>query len=275
MANYSSINIYHPIQDFSSKDQEYFKKYYEAEQETRKAKPKEGWIGLSYNNFVADYIGLPPKDENDSNPWSRIQKYASFRQYEDGTLLVHLWGYKHNTSLGHFILDFSEKGRNYVPSTWRIACMSGAVDAGCVMSSDGQPFCYASINISLVEAINNVERYLNAAYKLPVTKELGVWAYFSQFCGKLEEFGKWLARHYVLSIEPEKCLVVLDWGEVAFFYCEDKEMKKAAENKPFIKVLRKLEAATTSELALKFIGNYQSVKNITVELIKEMGFFLL
>src|SRR3989344_3818558 len=247
MANWSSLRIYHPIEDFEKTDQEYFKKYHEAVKASEKYWIPEGdrkrWEAkFSYEAFIADYMNFPSSKDD----WSRIKTHAYFSKTEDRDLLVYPWGSELHIALGNIITDYQREGRNHVPDVWRIAGMTGEVSAG-----GKEDYCYAHIYTPLTEAVDNVTKFLNAAYKLPVSEKLGVWNHFARFCGKVEELGEWLGLHHLLSYHPEKCLVVIDWSEVAMFYDDPKEIKRAANNKRFLKYLSDLEHASTTNSALE------------------------
>ena len=206
MANWSSLRIYHPIEDFEKTDQEYFKKYHEAVKASEKYWIPEGdrkrWEAkFSYEAFIADYMNLPSSKDD----WSRIKTHAYFSKTEDRDLLVYPWGSELHIALGNIITDYQREGRNHVPDVWRIAGMTGEVSAG-----GKEDYCYAHIYTPLTEAVDNVTKFLNAAYKLPVSEKLGVWNHFARFCGKVEELGEWLGLHHLLSYHPEKCLVDLE-----------------------------------------------------------------
>lgn len=268
MSNFSSIYVCHPLEDFRKEDQEYFLQYQEAQKQAKKYWVKDSkkkgakiWKGPKrYDEVVADLLQLPPLDPNDKKHWSRIKMHAHIVESQDGELLVYPYG-SDRIALGRMLIDFSKDGRNTVPDFWRIACMTAEVEAGCTHATENDMYCYAFNRITLPDAIHNTMRYLNAAYQLPVSDRFGIWIPFARFCGHIEDFGEWLALHSLLSINPEKCLVVLDWSEVSLFYADDAEMKKAANNEHIVEMVNKLEHVTTKKESLGIL--FDDPNNIT------------
>lgn len=251
MSNYSVLKVFHPIGDFHDLDRKYMNKLYETKIAPKEPKLK-GSTAQTFSTYLSNDI-VPSYAKKHKLTMDTPNYDVTFERQKDGTLLFCPSEIGEKVSLMNVRTEFVKVGRNCVPFSWRIACVTENVDVeNLEKDPNTQPMMCAFISMSLKNALNNIQNYLDLVHKLPVSKHLISWIEFAKGILEDNEFGEWLALHYHLSKEPEKCKILIDWGEVGLSL-DEKSMLEVTDNKKYLKYIEALKRAKTKEESLDFL----------------------